>query len=82
MKKILKRLITCFLVIALVAVGLTFNAFGVKDMLLQLFNNYRSVINNALLLYGQLCIIKKKICTRKECCYYGKVSKFICENRA
>ena len=24
----------------------------------------------------------EKICTKKEDCYYGKVGKFICENRA
>ena len=28
-----------FLVVALIAVGLVFNAAGVKDVLLQLFNN-------------------------------------------
>lgn len=41
---------------------------------------YREKI--VLLLYVQFCIMKKKICMRKEHCHYVKVSKFICENRA
>ena len=39
-------------------------------------------IRKVLLLCGRKCVMKKKICTRKERCYYGKVSKFICETRA
>lgn len=54
--------------------------FGQNVRAVQLY--HWSARNNVLLLCGRLRMIKKKICTRKERCYYGKVSKFICENRA